>query len=158
MDVLHSSCPLSSTTAPFCVCIVSGQETSKMVLLMDLVTPSGVESTDKRNLFFTIYAQSQCSNCTVVIAQSPSFELFYTLKPIESSAWAECMYRAKFIDLKPFTDDMAKTFLSSLLGRDVVEGAMNSMVQYCKGIPKLLSMCSHGVAHLQNLNKSCALT
>ena len=67
-------------------------------------------------------------------------------KAVESTDWVECLYRAKFIDLKPFNDDMAKTFLFSLLGADADESDVDSMVQYCKGIPKLLFVCTNGVA------------
>ena len=110
-----------------------------------------------KKMFFKIYALKQCTNCTVVIAQSSSFGLFYVLKAIESSDWVECLYKAKFISLKPFNDDMAKTFLISLLGTDADESDVDSMVQYCKGIPKLLCVCTTGVARYKTIINSVRL-
>lgn len=118
----------------------------KMVLLMDLLTPT-VDCIEQQKKFFQILAKSECANSTVVIAQSSSFVLFCHLKPNEASDWVETSYWATSISLKPYEDDLSKKFLISLLGKNVEEGDIDSMVQYCKGIPKLLAFCRSGMTH-----------
>ena len=114
---------------------------SRLVLLMDLLTPS-LECREQTHLFLSIFAQREC---TVMIAQSSSFGLFCTLKPLQASDWLVCELNAKNITLKPFTDYRDRMFLCSLLGGNVAINTITSMVQYCKGIPQLLAMCRFGV-------------
>ena len=103
------------------------------LVIRSLITNCGLHSTKT-----SIHEHCTCSKfCKVVVAQSSSFRLFTTLVAEEASAWVECLIRAEFIKLKPFSEDLARKFLSSLGTQVNVE----EMVQYCKGIPKLLSLC-----------------
>ena len=103
-------------------------------MLLDLLSPT-VDCTAQKRAFISIALGRKF--CKVVVAQSSSFRLFTTLVAEEASACVECLIRAEFIKLKPFSEDLARKFLSSLGTQVNVE----EMVQYCKGIPKLLSLC-----------------
>ena len=109
-------------------------EGSKLILLVDLLSPS-VDAKEQRKALMEIIVQA---NCKVVIAQSPSFRLYNVLKSVEATDWANCVVISKQVRLKPFSDELAKSFLSSLGSK---ENNIEMMVQYCKGIPMLLCLC-----------------
>ena len=109
-------------------------EGSKLMLLVDLLSPS-VDAKEQRKALMQIIVQADCK---VVIAQSSSFHLYNVLKSVEVTDWANCVVISKQVKLKPFSDESAKSFLSSLGAK---ENDIEMMVQYCKGIPKLLCLC-----------------
>ena len=78
------------------------------------------------------------SNTKVVVAQSSAFSLFATLQPNKASVWFNFFQTAKHITFKPWNEDGAKHFLQSVPLND---SKKVELVEYCKGIPKLLSGC-----------------
>lgn len=104
------------------------------VILLDLISPTLLNISQVTNFM----RHTMVSNTTVVIAQSSAFSLFATLQPNKASMWLELFRLAKHITFKPWNADRAKNFLQSVPLDDSKKG---KLVEYCKGIPKLLSGC-----------------
>lgn len=105
-----------------------------LVLLVDLVSPT-MRFAEISKLTSIVFYPGK-----LVIAQSSSFNLSIKLAPNESSNLTEALLYAKVIQLKPFDDATTRTFLENL----PITEHVDEIVEYSKGIPKLLSLLYMG--------------
>jgi hypothetical protein len=115
---------------------ISSLENSHLIILIDVLSPS----LERQDQFRELLVNAFSNRVKVVASLSSSFEIFTCLEAVNSSLWSDFLSRSKIMVFEPWGMEISKSFLCSLL-RD--EENIDGLVEYCRGIPKLMALCQN---------------